>query len=143
MWRVGLWYGDEKTTAITYLRSGAVVFAAFIVTGSIYMSMQRSMDAVGERVSGSYHRRGNDEVGSTASLTPADPGSPLGRGIPLSSLSRPLNAYYPSTSARLPLTPTGSLPVAPSFPTISTAYILFTSDAERYQARAALADLRF
>lgn len=149
MWRVGMWYGDDKATTLGYVRSGAVVFAAFVVTGTIYLSLQRSMDAVGKRVTGTYSKgSGSDDVGTSPSFAPSSSLS-SGPGSPLTSVNQPINsyapvnAYRPSYSNGLPPMPTSIQPVLPPRPNIPTAYTLFTSDADRLKARVALADLRF
>ena len=147
MWRVGMWYGEEKTTAFTYLRGGAIAMTAFLVTGVVYLTLQRGMDAMNRRVTGTYKQ--GDETGAAPTFAPTNgtsgknssPASPFSApGSPM----MPINAAPAYTSAYRPLsqTPVGMSPVAPPQTNIPVAYSIFTNDGERQQAYAALRDLQ-
>ncbi|MDX1933628.1 MAG: hypothetical protein SFU56_13610 [Capsulimonadales bacterium] len=140
MWRAGMWYDDERTTTMGYLRNGAIVLAGFLVTGVIFLVLQRSLDNMNKRISGTYNRAGETE-GTAPTFAPIN--APQSAYPRVNAVYSPVAGSYAAPSYANPsATPVGSAPVAAPVYNVPVAYSLFSSDAERRQARLAVSDLR-
>jgi hypothetical protein len=121
-----------------YLRGGAVVLAAFVVTGLIFMAGYRAVNTARDRVTGIYSRGSGTDLrpaplpNTRVAANPYSPGSPFGAGAPPSATG--------FGARTLPTTIPVSVPPPPPLP--ANANSAFPTVERRQEAQAAIAPLR-
>lgn len=122
-----------------YLRGGAVVIAAFVVTGLIFMAAYRAVNTAKDRVAGIYSRGSGTDLrpapipNTRVSANPYSPGSPFGPGSPPASATGFGARTLPTT---VPVS------VAPPPPLPANANSAFPTAERRQEAQAAISPLR-
>jgi hypothetical protein len=121
-----------------YLRGGAVILAAFVVTGLIFTAAYRMLNTGRERVGRIYNRTYGNELAPmtnrTANAPGYSPGSPFGAAMPAGPTA---TSFSPRPTA-----PTVPVSVAPPPPLPALANSAFPTEERRREAQAAVAPLR-
>jgi hypothetical protein len=130
-----MWDAQRTRQWDLYLRSGAVVIAAFVVTGLIFVALQKAMGTANQRLTNRFNRASETEATRRAQTPAYSPGSPFAANAPNSATGMP-SAYAANATPGLPPTQPLSGVTIPSVPaSVNTA---FPVEADRRNAQLAV-----